>query len=185
MCRFGFDRLHQHFTRFVAGHAGNLLQLFELFGLNALELVLFLVYGFKLTGQLFVLAVKGIALFVERFFALDQAAFELLGFVAALLQLAVGLAALAMDLVLRFEDGFALFGFSGLDGFVDDACRFCFSGTDLFFRNAFAVLETDDDAHNETHNTGDNRYDDVEHCFGVSSLFVNFSYLVAPTSGRR
>ena len=44
-----------------------------------------------------------------------------------------------MDLFLRFEQHFALFAFSALDGFVDDAPGFLFGGTDLLFRNLFAV----------------------------------------------
>ena len=98
-----------------------------------------------------------------------EAALELLGLVAALLELAVGFGALLVDLVLGFENRFPLFGFAGLDGLVDDARRFGLGGADLFFRNTLAVQKANDNAHNETHDTGHERYDDVVHCFGVSS----------------
>ena len=168
----GFDRGNQHFARFVAGHAGDLFQLFQLLRLDAGQLFLFLLGCFQLTGQLFILAVERVALLVKRFLALNQAALELLGLIAALLQLAIGFGALSVDFILGFQNGFAFFGFTGFDGFVDDACRFGLGGADLLFCNALAVQETDDNAHNETHNTGYDRYDDVGHMFGVSSYFL-------------
>ena len=75
-----------------------------------------------------------------------------------------------MNFVLGFEYGFPLFGLAGLDGLIDDAGCFGFSGSDFFFRYTFAILEANDYAHNEAHDTDNNRYDDVSHCFGVSSL---------------
>ena len=163
------DRLDQHLARLVAGHAGDLLQLFELLGLDTGQVVLFLLGCLQLAGKVFVFALERIAFLVQRLLALDQAALELLGLVAALLELAVGFGALLVDLVLGFENRFPLFGFAGLDGLVDDARRFGLGGADLFFRNTLAVQKANDNAHNETHDTGHERYDDVVHCFGVSS----------------
>ena len=163
MLRFGLDRVDEHFACFVARHARDLFELFYLLVLDALELVLLLLYGFQMTAQLFVLAVEGVALLVERFLALNETALELLRLVAALLQLAVCLDALTMDLVLRLEHGLALFGLTGLDRLVDDAGRLGFSIADRFFGNALAIKKTNDNAHSETYDTGDDRYDDFGH----------------------
>ena len=163
MLRLGLDRVDEHFACFVARHARDLFELFYLLVLDALELVLLLLYGFQMTAQLFVLAVEGVALLVERFLALNETALELLRLVAALLQLAVCLDALTMDLVLRLEHGLALFGLTGLDRLVDDAGRLGFSIADRFFGNALAIKKTNDNAHSETYDTGDDRYDDFGH----------------------
>ena len=68
-----------------------------------------------------------------------------------------------MDLVLRLEHGLALFGLTGLDRLVDDAGRLGFSIADRFFGNALAIKKTNDNAHSETYDTGDDRYDDFGH----------------------
>ena len=161
--RLGLDGVDEHFTRFIAGHACDLLELFYLLVLDALKLGLFVLYSLKMAVQLFVLAVEGVALLVERFLALNETALKLLRFVAALLELAVCLYALTMYLVLRFEDGLALFGLTGLDRLVDNACSLGFGVADCFFGNALAIEKTNDNAHSETYDTGDDRYDDFGH----------------------
>ena len=92
----------------------------------------------------------------------------------AFLQLAVGFDALLVDFVLCLEYGFAFFGLAGLDRFVDDAGGLGLGRADLFFRNALAIQESDDYAYCETHDTGDDRYDDVAHVCWCVLLFTNF-----------
>ena len=87
---------------------------------------------------------------------------------------AVGFDALLVDFVLCLEYGFAFFGLAGLDRFVNDAGGLGLGRADLFFRNALAIQESDDYAYCETHDTGDDRYDDVAHVCWCVLLFTNF-----------
>ena len=171
---FVFNGLDEHIACFVTGHAGNLLQLFYLLELDALEFFLFLLACVQLAAKVIILAVEHIALLVQCFLALNQAALKLLGLIAAFLQLAVGFDTLLVDFVLCLEYGFAFFGLAGLDRFVDDAGGLGLGRADLFFRNALAIQESDDYAYCETHDTGDDRYDDVAHVCWCVLLFTNF-----------
>ena len=171
---FVFNGLDEHIACFVAGHAGNLFQLFYLLELDALEFFLFLLACVQLAAKVIILAVEHIALLVQCFLALNQAALKLLGLIAAFLQLAVGFDTLLVDFVLCLEYGFAFFGLAGLDRFVNDAGGLGLGRADLFFRNALAIQESDDYAYCETHDTGDDRYDDVAHVCWCVLLFTNF-----------
>ena len=56
-----------------------------------------------------------------------------------------------MDLILCFQQHFALFAFSALDGFVNDASGFFFRAADLFFRDFLAVRHANKEEQNPTH----------------------------------
>ena len=60
-----------------------------------------------------------------------------------------------MDLFLGLEQHFALFAFSALDGFVDDAPGFFFGGTDLLFRDLFTVQNADREENRAEHDCRD------------------------------
>ena len=93
-----------------------------------------------------------------------RAALELLRLVAALLQLAVCLDALTMDLVLRLEHGLALFLVSpALIASLMMRVASVSASPIAFFGNALAIKKTNDNAHSETYDTGDDRYDDFGH----------------------
>ena len=176
MGRFVFNGLDEHVACFVTGHAGNLLQLFYLLELDALEFFLFLLACVQLAAKVIILAVEHIALFVQCFLALNQAALKLLGLIAAFLQLAVGFDTLLVDFVLCLEYGFAFFGLAGLDRFVDDAGGFFLRTGDFSFRYVFAIANTEEEKDHRRNDEGSNGYDPADCRHDRYSSYVVLTY---------
>ncbi len=125
--------------RLLGRKAGDALQHVELAFLEGLRLGEAGVGLLGLVVQDLVLGLEALHLFVEGLLFLLDAAFLPLDFFSALVQLALGFGALAVDLILSFQNGFFFFGFRRLDGVADNPLCFLFCRSNRIFSAFFAV----------------------------------------------
>ena len=127
----GLHLVDQVLLGFVGGKAGNALQHLGLAALEQADLLLLTVGGGVLGSQRLLLLLDLLGLVIDVFFLLLQTALLLLQVGAAFLDFLLVFVSGAQDLLLRFQQGFALFALGALDGLVDDAQRLGLGTFDL------------------------------------------------------
>ena len=151
VAHFCLQFLQQEVLCIFFAQTGDLFQHFQLAALDGVDLFLGGGHSCQLLGKVFFFLFVGFDLLIEGFFSLLETALLLLQVAAAFLQLLLIFGTRFMNLFLGFQQHFTLLAFSGLDGFIEDALGFLFRGTDLFFRDFFAVCHTDQEENNTTY----------------------------------
>ena len=127
---------------FLNGQAGDLFQHLQLALFDGGDFFLLLLQLLQLLAELFLLGLDIFILPVDGLFLLLDAALLLLDLGAALLTFLFIFGPGAENFFPGLYDGFAFFGFCGLDGVVDDLLCFILGTADLFFCNFFPIKIT-------------------------------------------
>ena len=151
-----FNALEQILLCLVLGQPGELLQRFQLLGLQFLGLRLGLGQGGHASVQFLFLLLEGLGLTVQGCFLLLKPAFLFGQFSTALFDFAVVFCAGFMDLVLGLQKHFLFPVFTVSDGFIDQTGGLFLGRADLPFCHLLPIGNTDGKTGGASHQNAQN-----------------------------